>query len=200
MRFELPRISAAEFAVRAVTGGGPRHWSVLVVDQRVIAELAAGLRAEMESLGDGSVEVITRAGSAAELYRLVRDVHPDAAIVISGVEHFDDAEWRHLDLLRSRLVRRSPVALVVSESSLDKLSRAAPNLASWIGGAVWFADAASDGLSDDERRARLTSLREWSGLSDAELIRRAHDRTLPTDPEYVEWLVLLGREDLIGHQ
>lgn len=198
MSVELTRISIAEFALRAVTSGGERHWLVLVGEKRVLPDLAGRLQAEMESLGSGSVEIIPRVQDALHLVRLIGNARPDACIVVCGLEQFDEAEWRHLDLLRSRLVRREAVALLLSESSLSGLSRAAPNLASWIGGAVWSVDPASDVLGDDERRARLTSLRDWSGLSDEEMVRKAQDGTLPTEPEYVEWLVLLGREDLIG--
>ena len=187
-----------EFALRAVTSGGARQWSILVGDQRFVADLAVHLRAEMESLDNGSVEIIMGARDAAELARLVRAVHPDATIVISGLEEFDEAEWHHLDLLRSRLVRQHAVALVVSEASLGRLSRAAQNLASWIGGAVWSIDPASDALSQEERHSRLAALREWSGSSDSEVVQRAQEGTLPGEPEYIEWLVLLGREDLIG--
>ena len=77
-------------------------------------------------------------------------------------------------------------------------SRAAPNLASWIGGSVWSIDLASDALDEEERRSRLATLREWSGLSDSEVVQMAQEGNLPAEPEYVEWLVLLGREDLVG--
>lgn len=183
-----------------VTSGGARHWLVLVSDERGLSDLTSRLQAEMESLGSGSVEIISRAQDAAHLAHLIGTVRPEAGIIVCGLDQYDEGEWRHLDLLRSRLVRREAVALLLSESSLGRLSRAAPNLASWIGGAAWSVDPASDVVGDDERRARLTSLRDWSGLSDEEMVRKAQDGTLPTEPEYVEWLVLLGREDLIGRQ
>lgn len=181
-----------------VTSGGARHWLVLVSDERAFPDLAARLQAEMESVGGGAVEIIDRATDAPHLARLVSSVTPDAILIVCGLERFDEAEWRHLDLLRSRLLRQQAVALLLSESSLGKLSRAAPNLGSWIGGSVWSIDLASDALDEEERRSRLTTLREWSGLSDSEAVQRAQDGTLPGDPEYIEWLVLLGREDLIA--
>ena len=45
---------------------------------------------------------------------------------------------------------------------------------------------------------RLESLRQWSGMTDEEVITRAEQGTLPGDPPYAEWLVLLGRGDLLG--
>jgi hypothetical protein len=195
---ELPRISLTEFALRTVTSGGARHWLVLVGEERALPDLAARLRDEMESLGGGAVEIIPGAQDAVDLARLVGSVRADACIIVCGLEEFDEAEWRHLDLLRSRLLRQQAVALLLSESSLSKLSRAAPNLASWIGGSVWSIDSASDALDAEQRRSRLATLREWSGLSDSEVVQRARDGNLPGEPEYIEWLVLLGREDLIG--
>lgn len=44
---------------------------------------------------------------------------------------------------------------------------------------------------------RLDSLREWSGKTDAMVIAEATDHTMPRDPQYAEWLVLLGRSDLL---
>ena len=197
MSVELPRISLTEFALRAVTSGGARHWFILVGEERALADLAARLRTEMESLGGGPVEIIPGGQDAVHLARLVSNVRPDAAIIVCELEQFDEAEWRHFDLLRSRLVRREAVALLLSETSLSKLSRAAPNLASWIGGSVWSIDPASDTLDEEERRSRLATLREWSGMSDFEVVQRAQEGNLPGEPEYIEWLVLLGREDLI---
>ena len=181
-----------------VTSGGARHWLVLVSDERTFSDLAARLQAEIESVGGGAAEIIDGATDPPHLARLVSSVTPDAILIVCGLERFDEAEWRHLDLLRSRLVRRQAVALVLSESSLGKLNRAAPNLASWIGGSAWSIDLDSDALDETERRARLAALREWSGLSDSEVIQKAENANLPGDPEYLEWLVLLGREDLIG--
>ena len=198
MSVELPRISLTEFALRIVTSGGARHWLVLVGEERALPEVAARLGVEMETLGGGSVEIITAPQDAVHLTRVVGNVRSGTGIVICGLKQLDEAEWRHLDMLRSRLVRLEAVALLLSASSLGKLSRAAPNLASWIGGAVWSVDLASDALDEAERRSRLATLREWSGLSDSEVVQRAQIGTLPGEPEYAEWLVLLGREDLIG--
>lgn len=198
MRFELPRISVTEFALRAVTSGGARHWFVLIGEERWLPDLAERVRAEMKNLDGGPVELIAGARDAAQFTHLIGDVSSDAAVVVSGLGEFDEAEWHHLDLFRSRLVRQQAVALLLSESSLGKLSRAAPNLGSWIGGSVWSIDLASDALDEEERRSRLTTLREWSGLSDSEVVQKAQDGTLPGDPEYIEWLVLLRREDLIA--
>lgn len=52
------------------------------------------------------------------------------------------------------------------------------------------------GLNPEERRQRLEALATHYGMSDEEVIERAESDRLPTDPQLVEWLVLLGRGDL----
>lgn len=45
--------------------------------------------------------------------------------------------------------------------------------------------------------ARLVALRNHYGMSDDELLTRVADEELPVEPEHAEWLVLLGRSDLL---
>lgn len=51
-------------------------------------------------------------------------------------------------------------------------------------------------LTDDERQQRIWSFEDRYGLTSAEIIKRAEAGKLPPDPEYGEWLRLLGRGDL----
>jgi len=63
---------------------------------------------------------------------------------------------------------------------------------------MWTLDPGADSLSDAERNERLKALRRWSKLTDEEVVRRAEAGSLPDDPEYTEWLVLLDRADLVA--
>ena len=75
--------------------------------------------------------------------------------------------------------------------------RYAPNLASFIGGNV-FAIGQDDGLlSEAEIAERLSQYRQHYAMTDKELIEKASKRQLPWEPEFAEWLALLGRGDLI---
>jgi hypothetical protein len=89
--------------------------------------------------------------------------------------------------------------LVMTSKSAEGLARFAPNLASWIGGSMWTVDLSIERLSESERASRLKSLRQWARMDDEEVVRRAEVGTLPKEPEFEEWLVLLGRADLIGN-
>lgn len=48
------------------------------------------------------------------------------------------------------------------------------------------------------RDRRLAALRAWASRSDQEVLDAARTGTLPPDPEYAEWLVLLGHGELLG--
>ncbi len=194
------RLPISEFALRAVARPGRGDWLVLVALEGVVGQIASRVKQEIAGLGDCSVEHIKDAANALELANAVHDTDKGKVLVISGLDRFSEEEWRHADLLRSRLGREMAVALVMSLRSIENLARNAPNLASWIGGSIWEVDVASESFSTEEKVAFLQSLREWSGLTDDEVIRRADEGTLPNEPEFVEWLVLLGRGDLLGNR
>jgi hypothetical protein len=120
-----------------------------------------------------------------------------------GFERFDVNDWAKLDRDRTRL-ERGPgqtdgtiAVLVMSVEAYAALQSNAPNLASWIGGSVFYVMAEA-ALSSNDRAARLGELRRWASMSDADVVRAATEGTLPEDPYYAEWLVLLGRGDLLG--
>lgn len=195
----LSRLALSEFALRTVARSGRGDWLVLVASEGETGQAASHLKTDVEGLVDDSVEHIKEPIGARELANTVHDAERGKLLIISGFDRFSEEDWKHLDLLRSRLGRQGAVVLVMSGQSIQSLARNAPNLASWIGGSIWQADIASESLSEEEKAARLHSLREWSGLTDDEVLKRAAEGTLPNQPEYAEWLVLLGRGDLLGY-
>lgn len=74
-----------------------------------------------------------------------------------------------------------------------------PHLASWLTSSVSFLDPNFEGLSEAERAERLSGLRTEMGLTDTEVVERAATGSLARDPLFAEWLVLLGRGDLLAH-
>jgi hypothetical protein len=169
-----------------------------VVPQEQQHEIIARIRAEID-LMSSEVSECKETSSAIELAETTQDVDSAKVLIVSGLNDFSKEEWRHLDLLRSRLNRNRACVLVLSPEGAEKLVENAPNFSSWIGGSIWQVDLEAESLSEEERLARLRDLREWSGLTDEEVLRRARERTLPNEPEFSEWLVLLGRVDLIGN-
>jgi len=192
------RLSIPEFIFRV--SARPTNGSVLalVCPHELSERVAKRLGAELEIQGDVSVEHLGTPRDPVELVAAVQHTSRSDVILISGVDAFSSEDWCHLDLLRSRLLRDEMIVFLVSPSAIEALTRDAPNLASWIGGSVWVVDLASEVLSAEEREARLRSLREWSSRTDSEVLRLATEGSLPPEPEYVEWLILLKRPDLIG--
>ena len=86
--------------------------------------------------------------------------------------------------------------ILTSEVGVIALAAEAPNFWSWVGPRVWNLDPLAGQL---DREARLASLREGTGLSDAEMLLRVEAGALKLDPVIAEWLVLLGKGDLLGN-
>jgi hypothetical protein len=89
------------------------------------------------------------------------------------------------------------VVFVVTEVGFESLMRHAPNLASWLAGEVFAMVQEGDEDATELAAQRLAALRVWSGCSDEEIVAKATTGSLPPDPEYAEWLVLLGHADLL---
>ncbi|HEX2686676.1 MAG TPA: hypothetical protein VHN14_08660, partial [Kofleriaceae bacterium] len=66
---------------------------------------------------------------------------------------------------------------------------------SWIGARCMKYDG-SEGVMNKEERLR--SLRDHFKLSDADVLEMAQRRALPDNVAFAEWLILLGRGDLLG--
>jgi hypothetical protein len=168
---------------------------VVQPDSDVLA-VADELVEEMESLGDVNVDRIRGAKDASELAENLGPLK--GPVVVAGLDGWAPSEWLHLDELRSRFTRDERTALVVSTTTFENIMREAPNFSSWLGASVWTYLPRSSELTQPERERRLETLRAWSSLSDADVIARAEQGTLPPDPEFAEWLVLLDRGDLLG--
>jgi hypothetical protein len=118
-------------------------------------------------------------------------------VLISGLDQADMDYWRALDINRSGLLRVGPVVLWLSSAGLTCLCTHAPNLRSFIGGSIFYLSAQGEALTDNERRQRISDLEAHFQMTASEVIRRAESGTLPGEPHFVEWLVLLGRGDLV---
>jgi hypothetical protein len=130
----------------------------------------------------------------------VRDLAAVTAdAILIDAARFARAEWLVLDRRRSALARTAVVVFATTPDGFGELMQAAPNLASWIG-ALAFAYEDPTAHQAELRARRLEALRAWAQKSDDDVLREARDGRLPADPEYAEWLVLLGRADLMDPQ
>jgi hypothetical protein len=193
----LKPMGAAEAALRLMARRGRGDWMALVVEPGVdIPSAATELTEEMESCGDRAVDQVLDARDAEDLAARLSAAR--GPVVTSGLDAWPASEWGHLDRLRSRFVRDERTALVLGRPAFEHLMQEAPNFSSWLGASVAAYQPDASALDEEERRQRLETLRTWSGLSDDEVLARASAGTLPPEPEFAEWLVLLRRGDLLG--
>lgn len=191
-----PPIGAAELAVRIQPLAGSVYVALLA-PENAIAGLVAEVVSELRALDEGLPAHQLSPASAASLLHELPSVAGGALVVDAG--EFVEADWRVLDRRRSDLGREGVTVFVTTPASFDVLMRVAPNFASWLGGQVFTWDEAAGAASPEQIAERLASLRAWGApMTDAEVIAQAQAGTLPRDPEYAEWLVLLGRGDLVS--
>ncbi|MEP7121916.1 MAG: hypothetical protein ABJE95_13435 [Byssovorax sp.] len=193
---EPKRMGAAEAALRLMARRGRGDWMAVVVEPGVDAQtVAEELAREMEAIGDVTVERVLGARDPEDLStRLASATGP---VVSAGLDDWPAEEWANLDRLRSRYAREERTALVLCRAAFDNLLQEAPNFSSWLGASVVMYQPNASYLDEEGRQRRLATLRAWSGLTDEETITRAAAGTLPAEPEFAEWLVLLGRGDLL---
>lgn len=201
-------LDTAELALRIAERPDGAEWLVLQVpaglEQETAEELAsaiddiAALEAEVVQVHDARELLARVATGASPATPPGTSVESPGIRIVWGLSDLPESDWKWLDLARSRLAHAGRVVLVMAAQSGSRLFRCAPNLASWIGAAVWTLDRAVPVLSVVEREQRLQALRTQLDLSDDEVIARAERGELPDDPEYAEWLVLLDRGDLVA--
>ena len=190
------KLGTTALSLRLVALSGTTAYVVYLIPLDVMKLVEAELRAELAAYDEGlNVRTIDSSPSAARLLHDAPSIIGDVLLI--GAEAFTETDWRLLDRRRSEFAREGVTVVLTSPGSFAVLMRVAPNLASWLGGSV-FTYEDIDALAVEQREPRLASLRSWSGKTDEEVLRAAEEGRLPRDPEYAEWLVLLGRGDLLN--
>ena len=158
-----------------------------------LADFAADLSAAL----DAPVRTINTTDTSVDQLRTALHSPTDDPVLILGLDQHDVEYWRTLDVNRSGLGRRGPLVLWLSAGGLIELCAYAPNIRSFLGGSIFQVGTQGESMSEPERQQRIDELVAHYRLTSEEVIRRAETRTLPTEPHFVEWLVLLGRGDLV---
>jgi hypothetical protein len=131
-----------------------------------------------------------------ELREELHNPGSDVAILVAD-DSLTAELWSSFDLMRGAIERAGPVVLWLSGNSIRHMAENAPNIRSYVGSSFFVIGPDGGFMTVEERAQRLTELTEHYGFGDEELIHRAQLKTLPPDPEIIEWLVLLGRGDLV---
>lgn len=192
--FELTRSELWPLVAGLASAPDQNQWTVLVSLPERIEDDAREAAEILASLLGGAVEQ-QRAEGVDEFLKLAREL-ADKPLVLTGPRQLTASEWRALDANRSRLGRQAPALLILTQQAAEQMREHAPNLWSWVGPSAWQI-VPEGGLPDAQREERLRALREHFGFADEELVRRAEQGTLPPDPDIAEWLVLIGKGDLL---
>jgi hypothetical protein len=171
-------------------------WTVLVVETSDVDEVVTELSETISIFAECEIKVISAQNGASDLVEQIVKSSEDY-LLLWTFESWNSEDWYRLDSGRSNLAKHRGGMLVLSSTSAEMMLNCAPNFCSWVGSRVYALAKDSALLTDPERETRLSALREWSGLSDTDVIESAQSHELPPTPEYGEWLILLGRGDLI---
>jgi hypothetical protein len=134
--------------------------------------------------------------SFEDLQAVLRQSATDG-IVLTGFQGFDPVTWGAWDINRSIFQRPGPIALWLSSAELAQFCNLAPNLRSFGGGSIFGLSSSGGQLTEGERSQRIQELERHYNVSSPDIIERAQAGRLPPEPHFVEWLVLLGRGDLV---
>jgi hypothetical protein len=174
---------------------GGNTW-VVVLGPGTTNNSIAGFVADLSASLGRTVRVVTGAGSMDGLLTtLARPA--DDPVLIADLDGVDAAAWSALDVNRSGLARQGAVILWLSTCGLANLSRFAPNLRSFVGGSIFPLSPDGSSLTPEERALRIAELEDHFRMTSAQAIAQAVAGAHPSDPLFVEWLVLLDRGDLV---
>ena len=164
-------------------------WSALITSNLYIQQLVDDLQETLSIFTECEVGCLSAQDATNVFVEKIIQANEDY-LILWNFEQWNKNNWYELDCMRSSLMRKGGVVLVLSPDSAKIMFSYAPNIVSWLGSRVYSFLKDTELLSVEEIRERLAALREWSGLTDSQIIEMA-------ETGYAEWLVLLERGDLI---
>jgi len=174
---------------------GGNTW-VVVLGPDTTNDSIAGFIADLSASLSRTVRVVTGAGSMDGLLTALASPADDP-VLIADLDGVDAEAWSALDINRSGLAREGAVILWLSSYGLANLSCSAPNLRSFVGGSIFPLSPDGSTLTPEERASRIAELEDHFRMTSEQAIAQAVAGTQPSDPLFVEWLVLLDRGDLV---
>jgi hypothetical protein len=192
----LTSVSIDEFLQRIGSQPDGNIWSALITSNLDSQELVDDLQETLTIFTECKVGCFSANNETNTLVKQIINATEDY-LILWNFEEWDKNNWYEFDCMRSSLMRKRGLVLILSPESAKTMFSYAPNIVSWLGSRVYSFLKDTELLSFAEIQERLATLREWSGLTDSQIIEMAEMQTLPLEPEYAEWLVLLDRGDLI---
>ena len=180
-----------------IRGSDSRSWVVLLLPSGSSDTALRNLLGDLSSLLQRPTRVFDLRSSSFEKLSEILHEPEDDIVVLVAKTNLDTERWSALDLMRSGLERKGPIILWLSPDCVPNLSEQAPNIRSFVGGSIFYVGPDGGLMSEADRQKRLAELVQFYGLSNKEVVNRAQAKTLPSEPHFVEWLVLLGRGDLV---
>ncbi|HEX2686003.1 MAG TPA: hypothetical protein VHN14_05270 [Kofleriaceae bacterium] len=194
---DVASASVPELALRLIAIRGTAAYAAYLVAAGAAADAIDELCEELVAFDPALAIEVLRPPGGEQLFVGLSKVTSE--VVLIDAASYRDADWRLLDRRRSSLSRPGLMVFVTTPDSFGDLMQAAPNLSSWLGGFV-FERPRDETWAEPARAQRLAALRSWAHKSDTDVIEAATRGQLPADPEYAEWLVLLGRGDLLDNE
>jgi hypothetical protein len=162
-------------------------------DRSVVEELERELDVQ---IGETLAVIDATSLSPAVLVGQVRSAEA-RVVLIAGLESWSAEAFTAIDVNRSQFETGKFLIFKLDSTTVAGFLDRAPNLRSSIGTSIFMAAADPSGMSPEEVANRLRGLSDRYGMAGEDVIGRAQSGTLPPDPDFAEWLVLLGRGDLV---
>jgi len=192
----LTSVSIDEFLQRIGSQPNGNTWSALSTSNLDSQQLVDDLQETLNIFAECEIGCFSANDETNTLVQQIKKATEDY-LILWNFEQWDKNNWYEFDCMRSSLMRKRGLVLILSPESVKNMFSYAPNIISWLGSRVYSFLKDTELLSIEEIQERLATLREWSGLTDSQIIEMAQTQTLPPEPEYAEWLVLMERGDLI---
>ena|SRR5689334_6460491 len=194
---DFARHPAFEIARRIeLRGEGSFSWLAILGDDQDATSLLE-VANELHLVADNETRIINAFPFGFEdLRQKLKEPDNDIAVV-KGLDQVSNADWAVLDVNRSSLERPGALIFWLSIESIARLNSQAPNIRSFIGGSIFMLSENGRIMTEEERAQRLHALESEYKLSEGDVLYLATQGRLPTEPDFAEWLVLLGRGDLL---
>jgi hypothetical protein len=159
--------------------------------------LVDDLRGELDLQFAGTLSVMEVAKTPAIALVDQLRTKGEAVVLMHGFDAWRDDQFVSLDVNRSRLETGAFLLFEVDLRTAGRLLDNAPNIRSYLGPNLFRIAPDASSMSPQEIADRLNQLRIHYGLSDAQVLSGVGSGELPAEPHFAEWLVLLGRSELV---